>query len=159
MGFLKGRIEDYSSPLAGVPARLYTGYFFFVYGLQKATGGFAGPGLRQTLEGWAAQTRYRFYIPFLQNLAIPYADVLAWLVIFGEIGVGLALLVGFASRFAALAGAFLCLNFLLASGARILSVEQPVVFTVLLLTVYATAAGRALGLDAFLARRLPGWAA
>jgi thiosulfate dehydrogenase [quinone] large subunit len=159
MGFLKGRIEDYSSPLAGVPARLYTGYFFFTYGLQKVTGGFGGPALRQTLEGWVAQTRYRFYVPFLQNLAIPYADVLAWLVIFGEIGVGVALLLGLASRFAALVGAFLCLNFLFASGVPLLSVEQPVVFTVLLVTIYATAAGRALGLDAFLARRLPGWVA
>lgn len=159
MGFLKGRIEDYGSPLAGVPARLYCGYFFFRFGLQKATGGFGGPALRETLTKWAAETRYGFYVPFLEKVATPHADVFAVLVTFGEIAVGVALILGFATRFASLVGIFMCLNFLLASGVRLLSTEQPVIFTLLLLTVFATAAGRALGLDAFLKNRLPRWVA
>jgi len=34
-----------------------------------------------------------------------------------------------------------------------------VTFALLLLTIYATAAGRAVGLDAFLKHRLPAWVA
>ncbi len=159
MGLLKGRIEDYSSPLAGLPARLYTGYFFLKYGLHKATSGFGGAELQKTLAAWSAERRYAFYLPFLTKIAIPHAEVFALLVTFGEIAVGAALFCGFATRLAALGGIFLCLNFLFASGAPLLSVEQPIVFAILLLTVYATAAGRALGLDHFLRGRLPHWSA
>ncbi len=159
MGILKGRVEDYSSPLAGVPARLFTGYFFLKYGLHKATSGFGGEALRQTLGKWAAETPYHFYLPFLQKFAIPYAGTFAILVIIGEIAVGAALLAGCATRLAAVAGIFMCLNFLFASGTPLLSVEQPVVFVVLLATVYATAAGRSLGLDSFLKGKLPSFLA
>jgi thiosulfate dehydrogenase [quinone] large subunit len=159
MGFLKGRIEDYSSPLAGVPARLYAGYFFLRYGLEKLGGGFGGAALHETLAKWAAGEAYDFYVPFLQKVAIPHAGIFAHLVTFGEMAVGAALLLGCASRLAALGGIFLCLNFLLAGGTPILSVEQPAVFILLLVTVYATAAGRVLGLDSLLKRKLPRWAA
>ena len=50
MGILRGRIEDYSSPLAGVPARLYAGYFFLKYGMEKFNGGFGGASLHETLR-------------------------------------------------------------------------------------------------------------
>ena len=159
MGLLKGRIEDYSSPLAGVPARLYAGYFFLKYGLEKFNGGFGGAALHETLTKWAAGPAYDLYIPFLLKVAIPHAGLFAHLVMFGEIVVGGALLLGCATRLAAIGGVFLCLNFLLASGAPILSVEQPVVFILLLATVSVSAAGRVLGLDFFLKRLLPRWAA
>lgn len=159
MGFLKGRIEDYSSPLAALPVRLYTGYFFFKFGLQKATGGFGGAALRETLTKWSLETRYGFYVPFLKGVAIPHAETFALLVMFGEIVVGAALLLGFAARLASLVGLFMCANFLLGSGTRLISTEQPVVFGLLLLTIFCTAAGRVVGLDHFLKGRLPGWAA
>jgi thiosulfate dehydrogenase (quinone) large subunit len=158
MSFLKGRIEDCSSPLAGLPARLYAGYFFFKFGVHKI-GTFTGAALEKTLTGWAAETRYHFYAPFLTKVAIPHASIFAFLVTFGEIAVGLSLLAGLATRLAALGGIFLCANFLLGSGASLLSLDQPVVFIVFLVTVYATAAGRALGVDLFLKGRLPSWMA
>jgi uncharacterized membrane protein YphA (DoxX/SURF4 family) len=158
MGFLKGRIEDYSSPLAGLPARLYTGYFFFRYGLEKFTRGFGGEELHDTLGKWASGPAYHFYVPFLQKVAIPHSGLFAHLVTFGEIAVGGLLLLGCTCRLAALGGMFLCLNFLFASGVSILSVETPAVFIVLLLTIYATAAGRVLGMDLLLKHRLPHWA-
>jgi thiosulfate dehydrogenase [quinone] large subunit len=159
MGFLKGRIEDYSSPLAGLPARLYTGYFLLKYGLAKFTGGFGGTELHETLTKWASGPAYHFYVPFLETVAIPHAALFARLVTLGEIAVGALLLAGCATRLAALGGLFLCLNFAFASGAPVLSTEQPVVFALLLVTIYATAAGRALGLDALLKGRLPSWVA
>lgn len=159
MGILKGRIEDYGSPLAGLPVRLFTGWFFLKFGLGKATGSFGAAALRPTLEEYAAQTPYGFYAAFLKSVAIPNAAIVAVLVVAGEILVGAALLAGFATRLSALLGIFLCLNFLFATGAAPLSLERPAVFILLLATIYATAAGRALGADYFLKGRLPRWAA
>ncbi|MFQ5877915.1 MAG: DoxX family protein [Acidobacteriota bacterium] len=159
MGLLKGRTEEYGSPLVGLPARLYTGYFFLKYGLAKATGGFGGESLRETLAGWVADSTYPFYVPFLTRVAIPFADLFALSVIVGEIVVGAAILAGFATRAASIVGMVMCLNFAFATGAPLLSTEEPVVFAVLLLTVYLTAAGRALGLDVFMKKLLPRWAA
>lgn len=159
MGLLRGRMEDYSSPLAGLPVRLFCGYFFLRAGLHKWTSGFGGAGLAKTLTDWADKTGYGFYVPFLTHVAIPHADIFAWLVMLGEIAVGAALLAGFASRLAALGGIFLCVNFLLAGGVPLLSAEPPVVFAIMLLTVFATAAGRALGVDMLLRGFLPRWVA
>jgi len=159
MGFLKGRMEDCSSPLAALPVRLFCGYFFLKYGLHKATSGFGGAALRGILDEWAAGSPYPFYRPFLLHVAMPYSSVLALLVTLGEIVVGVALLLGIATRLGALLGLFLCLNFIFAKGTPLLSVEQPIVFAVMLLTVYASAAGRALGFDQILKGRLPRWAA
>ena len=159
MGIIRGRIEDYSSPLAGLPARLYLGAMFLKYGLEKLSSGFGGANLHEMLDKWAAGPAYGFYVPFLQNVAMPYSGLFARLVIYGEILVGGMLLLGCAGRLAALGGIFLCLNFLFASGAPLLSAEAPVVFLLLLVTVYATAAGRSVGLDALLKHRLPSWAA
>ena len=92
-------------------------------------------------------------------MAIPHAGVFAHLVVFGEMAVGAALLLGCATRLAALGGIFLCVNFLLAGGTPLLGTDPPVVFSLLLVTVYATAAGRSLGLDSLLKRKLPRWAA
>jgi thiosulfate dehydrogenase [quinone] large subunit len=159
MGILRGAIEDYSSPLAGLPVRLYAGYFFLKFGLAKLTGGFGGTALRETLVKWTGEGAYPFYVPFLQKVAIPHAEIFAVLVTLGECAVGAALVLGCATRLAALLGIFLCLNFAFGSGAPLLSLEQPIVFAVLFLTVYTTAAGRALGLDWILKRRLPRWMA
>ena len=159
MGLLRGRAEDQSSPLVGVPARLYTGYFFLSFGLDKAASGFDGEVLKRTLLEWVGGTPYEFYVPFLEGVAIPNAGIFAWLVILGEMAIGALLLAGCATRLAAVGGIFLCLNFLFATGAPVLSLERPVVFTLLLATVYATAAGRVLGLDWVLKAVLPRWAA
>ena len=159
MGLLKGRMEDYSSPLAALPVRLFCGYFFLKYGLEKATGGFGGAALRRTLDEWAAGTPYAFYRPFLLHVAMPYSSVFASLVTVGEIVVGVTLLLGIATRLGSLLGLFLCLNFMSAMGTPLLSVEHPIFFAIMLLTVYASAAGRALGFDQILKGRLPRWAA
>src|SRR5262245_24364029 len=159
MGLLKGRIEDYSSPLVGVPVRLYTGYFFLKYGLEEVTVGFGGAEVHGTLAKWAAGPAYDFYIPFLQRIAIPHAGLFAPLVAYGELAVGVLLLAGCVTRLAALGGIFLCLNFLFASGVPIVSTEMPSVFLLLLLTVYLTAPGRVVGVDGLLKQRVPSWVA
>lgn len=129
------------------------------FGLEKLNGDFDGAVLRETLIKWAGGEAYGFYVPFLQKVAIPHSGIFAHLVVFGELAVGATLLLGCATRLAALGGLFLCLNFLLAGGTPLLSTERPVVLGLFLITVYLTAAGRSLGLDVLLKRRLPRWAA
>jgi len=129
------------------------------FGLEKLQGGFDGASLHETLVKWAGGEAYAIYAPFLRNVVIPHAGLFAPMVVFGELAVGAALLVGCATRLAALGGLFLCGNFLLAGGTPLLSTERPVVFGLLLITIFLTAAGRALGLDALLKRKLPRWAA
>ncbi|MCZ6696905.1 MAG: DoxX family membrane protein [Acidobacteria bacterium] len=158
MGFLRGSAEDRCRPLAGLPPRLFAGYFFLKYGLEKVTDGFDGDLLRTQLAGWMAESRYEFYVPFLEHVVTPFAGVFAFLVMWGEVLIGLMLLLGLAARAAALAGLLLCANFLLATGTPLISDEEPVYFAVMLATVYLTAAGRALGLDFLLRKVLPRWA-
>jgi uncharacterized membrane protein YphA (DoxX/SURF4 family) len=129
------------------------------FGLEKLHGGFDGASLHETLAKWAGGEAYSFYVTFLQKVAIPHSGIFAPLVVFGELAVGAALLLGCATRLAALGGLFLCANFLLAGGTPLLSTDRPVVFGLLLVTIYLTAPGRALGLDVLLKRKLPRWAA
>ncbi len=157
MGFLRGSPENYCSPLAGLPPRLFAGYFFLKYGLEKVTGGFDGDLLRTQFAEWMAESRYEFYVPFLEHVATPFAGVFAFLVMWGEVSIGLMLLLGLATRATALAGLVLCANFLLATGTPLISDEAPVYFAVMLVTVYLTAAGRALGFDVLLRKVLPRW--
>jgi uncharacterized membrane protein YphA (DoxX/SURF4 family) len=159
MGFLQGKAEGSGASLAGLLPRLFTGYFFLKYGLEKVTEGFGGDALRQLLAEWVSETGYAFYVPFLTQVVVPFAGIFAFLVAWGEVAVGAALLLGFATRAAALCGILLCVNILLATGTSLLSDEAPVYFTIMLVTVYLTAAGRVLGLDVVLRKVLPRWTA
>lgn len=120
--------------------RLYVGYEWLTAGLEKLTGysfsldstfgtkvssswiftshtgaaivGFAKVGLAQAsgahpaVQGW--------YAWFLQNVVIPNAGVFAYLITFGEVLVGIALILGLLTGIAAFFGAFMNMNYLLA---------------------------------------------
>ncbi len=120
--------------------RLYLGYEWLTAGLEKLTGysysldptfgtqtgspwvlsghdgaaiiGFARGALAQAggphpaVQGW--------YAWFLQAVVIPNAGVFAYLITFGEVLVGLALILGLLTGIAAFFGVFMNLNYLLA---------------------------------------------
>ena len=58
---------------------------------------------------------------YVENIALPNWKILQYLVIFGELAVGLSFLTGIFTRAAAVGGAFMALNFLLAQGSLISS--------------------------------------
>jgi thiosulfate dehydrogenase [quinone] large subunit len=83
-----------------------------------------------TLQGFAAKTSYSFYSSFLKSVAIPNAELFGNAIRLGELGVGLALIIGgvFLLKFnklrmpyigiiiaACFAGALMNLNFFLAT--------------------------------------------
>ncbi|KPK58693.1 MAG: hypothetical protein AMK73_09050 [Planctomycetes bacterium SM23_32] len=73
-----------------VPLRLMVGVIFFVHGSQKAFGWFGGSGFDGTVQ-------------MLSGLGFPVSQLFAVLLIAGELGGGVLLLLGVAPRLSALA--------------------------------------------------------
>jgi len=105
---------------------------------------------------FAAGNPLAWYRDFLETTVLPHATLFANLQTYGEIAVGLALVLGLFTGLAALVGLFLCVNYGLASqwmsfgqqGFHVLLVTSMLIFL-------GARAGRVWGVDAFL-RRLAG---
>jgi thiosulfate dehydrogenase [quinone] large subunit len=86
----------------------------------------------------------------LPNSAL-FGNLVAW----GELTIGVALIVGLATRYAAFGGAFLVANFWFAKGAGILDgTNHDVVWLVIFIVLGTIPAGRIAGLDDGLSDRL-----
>lgn len=138
-------------PLAAL--RVYAGVSFAWHGVRKLVrDDFAG-GMTGFLNG-NLESMFGFYRPFVENVVLPNASLFAGLVAWGELLVGLALVVGLATRAAGLAGAFVVANFWFAKGQGMLAGQNhDVVWLVILLVLAFVPAGRVAGLDARLAGR------
>ncbi len=135
--------------------RIFFGYYFFQDGLGKLIGGFTRSGV---LEKWLmtkTDGAFVWYKPFVTGVAIPHHQLLAGLVTWGMILVGLALLLGLLTPPAALGGIFMTLNFFLAKGGGSPATTSDQAFMAGLLVVFLTRAGRSFGCDRWLARRHP----
>lgn len=105
--------------------RLYTGYEWLTAGYEKiinpawfgakagtSIAGFAAGALKQT--SGAHPNVFGWYAWFLQNLVIPNAAVWSYLITIGETAVGLGLIFGCLTGFAAFFGGMMNANYLLA---------------------------------------------
>lgn len=117
--------------------RIYIGYQWLVAGFGKITGGsFDASGFmtmateNEAVPGWWAA--------FLKTVALPNTEIFTFIVMWGELLVGIALILGVFTNFAALMGVTMNLAFLF-SGAGILNVEMAV------LTVFIVIAGKNAG--------------
>ncbi|MFK9090736.1 DoxX family protein [Bacillus salipaludis] len=104
--------------VAGILAiiRIYIGYEFLHAGIGKITsGGFDASGFLKgaiassagehpAVQGWWAA--------FLENIALPNADLFSFLVQWGEVLVGIALILGLLTNFATLMGMVMNFSFL-----------------------------------------------
>ncbi len=147
--------------------RLYVGYQWLSAGFEKLTGnslfgekvgspwvftghdgaamqGFVAGALKLStgahpaVQGW--------YAWFLQNIVLPTAPVFSYVITFGEILVGLGLIVGCLTGIAAFFGLFMNLNFMLAGAISI----NPVIGTLAIFLVLAWRIGGYYGLDRYL---------
>ncbi|GAE91961.1 hypothetical protein JCM21714_933 [Gracilibacillus boraciitolerans JCM 21714] len=136
--------------VAGILAiiRIYLGYQWMTAGWEKITGGFDASGYLQgaiekaggehpAVQGWWAA--------FLENVALPGANIFTFLVMWGELLVGIALILGLFTNFAALMG--IIMNFAFVFSGTVSTNGQMILLTVFLL-VAGYNAGR-LGLDRF----------
>lgn len=136
--FIKFLREKKSASFILTIFRLYLGYTWAIAGYEKVTGTFDATGFlhgsvsKATGEHPAVQT---WWADFLTHVVIPNAEFFNFIVPWGELLVGLALLLGIFTTFSALMGAIMNFAFLF-SGTVSTNPQM------LLLTIFILVAGR-----------------
>ncbi len=141
--------------------RLYLGYQWLVSGWAKLTdpsgiwvGGKAGTAisgffrfsLQSRTQGTHPDMAYGWYRDFIQGFALPNARFFSFLISYGEILVGVALILGALTAWAAFFGALMNFAYMLAGTAGV----NPLMFLLGVLLVAAGANAGHLGFDRFL---------
>lgn len=141
----------YQTPIAAVVwtvLRIYLGFQWIVAGYEKIAGGFdAGGFLKGALANAAGDhpAVQAWYADFLQQFALPNVDIFNVLIPWGELLVGIGLIIGLATIPALLAGAFMNLNFMLAGTTS----TNPILYTIAMILLFAGAGAYYFGLDRF----------
>jgi thiosulfate dehydrogenase [quinone] large subunit len=158
---LKNRITPASAPLAifWAVARIWVGWTFFSAGLAKigdpawtgkeagtALHGFLGYSVSPAMTGGPHPQVLAPYSWMATHMFMPHDAFLSYLVSGSETLVGAALILGLCTRFAALGGALLNINYLLAGSAGI---NTPMLVIELSIVLVGATAGT-IGVDAFL---------
>ena len=134
--------------------RVYAGVFFANSGIAKLGRDNFADGMTRFLRN-NLDSSFSFYRPFLESIVMPNAEIFAALVAWGELAVGIGLILGFATRYAAFVGVFLVANFWFAKGADFLAgTNHDVVWIFILLVLGLIPAGRIAGLDDGLSDRM-----
>ena len=129
--------------------RIWLGIQWIEAGWHKVADGFDASGF---LQGAIAKSSgdhpavQAWYAAFLENFALPNAGLFSTVVAWGEVLVGIGLIVGAATIPALLAGAFMNLNFLLAGTTS----TNPILYTVAIILLFAGTASYYYGADRFL---------
>lgn len=137
--------------------RFYVGYEWLLAGWGKVTspawtGPQAGSALTGFLNGALAKAAgahpdvQGWYATFINGFALPHAALFARLVAYGELLVGLGLILGFLTGIAAFFGAFMNMNYLLAGTVSI----NPVLFLLELFLLLAWRVAGWYGFDRYL---------
>lgn len=137
-------------------ARIWLGWHWLDAGWGKLTGDttFSAVGfLKGTLgkvnpaEGSASVTEWYGFLT--ENIFIPAGGLFSFLIVAGEILVGIALIIGVATRFSLYMSAFMNLNFMLA-GTVGKGGSNPVMFTLAIILLALGTASYLYGLDRWL---------
>ncbi|MBM6617004.1 DoxX family protein [Bacillus suaedaesalsae] len=142
MRWLKGPIMN----IVWTVARIWLGYQWLHAGWGKVTGGFDAEGFLHGAIGKATGDHpavQGWYATFLKEVALPNVEIINFLIPWGEVLVGVGLIVGLATVPALLAGAFMNLNFLLAGTVS----TNPILYTVTVILLMLGTATYFYGLD------------
>jgi len=141
-----------------LPLRLLCGVILVIEGYQKlAAGWFHGDALQSVVSSWlAAGKPYDFFLPVV-HAAQAHPKIFGLLIALGELTVGLALVLGFATRAAALLGTLLLASIMFASGQGLAPPGNALLLGAILATFVLAPPGRVLGLDRTLGPKLPRW--
>ena len=138
-----------------VVLRIYLGVVFLVAALPKFQEDFT-QGLLGFLNHVALDRGHPFYQEFVQRIVIPHASLFAILVSWGELLVGLSLVLGLLTRVSAVVAFLLTVNYMFAKGNWFWTPSSnDAAFAMISLALLLGAAGRTFGLDSLLARRWP----
>jgi len=141
--------------------RLYVGWAWLEAGWSKVwnpawTGDTAGASLSGFVNGALQKAGGEhpavqgWYAYFLREIVLPNAEVWSYVVAWGELFVGIALIVGLFTGIAAFFGLFMNLNFLLAGTVS----TNPILFTLSIGLILAWKVAGHIGVDRFLLPRL-----
>ena len=145
--------------LVWLPVRLFVGFVWLASGIGKlsnpawqdgsALGGF-WTNIVTVPEGGHSTIAYEWYRSFIQfMLDGGYETWFTWIVVFGEVAIGLALILGLLTGLAAFFGAFMNMAFMLAGSAG----SNPVLFALAIALVLAWRVAGWYGLDRYVMRR------
>lgn len=133
--------------------RVYTGIYFLSHGFGKLRGG----NFAEAMSGFInarLEDSFGFMRAFLESVVLPNPGLFGFLVSWGELLVGLALIVGLATRYASVAGAIMVAAFWFTKGQGMLEGQNHDVIWFVIFVVLATVhAGRVHSVDVKLADR------
>lgn len=133
--------------------RAIAGGILLSAGVGKLSMKFDAPALIAQLADWRLSGHsFGWAASLAEQHVLPRAELFTNLVIIGELGVGLLLLLGLASRLAAFTALLMHLSYFLVSREDI-----NLLLVGIHLAVLVTAGGRALGLDLVVKRKLSWW--
>ena len=138
--------------------RIFVGYHFISVALPKLARGFtSGNDLPAQLMRGIAKDPIGLHREFIEGFVLPHAGFFSYLVPYGELAIGISLLVGCLVRVSSAFGAFHNLNILLAlaipGGGAQIAVNST--FIALQIVFIMSSAGRSLGLDGILKKLFP----
>ena len=134
--------------------RVYTGVFFLYYGFGKVRRDNFADGLAGFVNA-SLENSFGFFRGFLESVVLPNSGLFAFMVSWGELLIGIALIIGLATRYAAAAGALMVAAFWFAKGQGFLDAQNHDSIWLMSFIVLAAAhAGRVMGLDQRFADRL-----
>lgn len=137
--------------------RVWLGYQWIVPGIEKLkdptwVGSQAGVAITGFLKGSLAKSTgdhpavQWWYAKFVENVALPNAGIFTYVVPFGEVIVGISLILGAFTIAGLLGGAFMNLNYLLAGTTS----TNPILYTAAIILIAAGANTYQIGIDKLL---------
>jgi thiosulfate dehydrogenase [quinone] large subunit len=137
--------------------RVYVGVILFISDLGKLTrdNPFANEMLR-FLRGVTTRRASAPYLHFVQQIVIPHASLFSYLIMTGEAFAAISLLTGTLTRIGSAVAMLLFLNYMLAEGRIFWSPDsEDAALFFIGLVIFLGRAGRAWGVDSYLAKRWP----
>ena len=136
------------------PLRLFIGIGWVRAGLEKLieAGWHDGSSLVLFFAQQASEDHlhFPFYQAIIQDLFAPQALSLSWVIMIGQLLVGISILAGFFTNFALLCGLFMNFNFIFAG-----QVTPSAFYIVIQMALFIGNAGAIIGVDQFLSRKFP----
>lgn len=111
-------------------------------------------GFAATNKGFAAKTSFGFYRDFLNGVVIPNSELWANLTMFGELAIGVLLVLGLLTNIGAVTAFFLNVNFWLAAGQSGSTFAVNILMAGAAVAFVVSPGAKYLSLDRFLAERV-----
>lgn len=141
-----------------VPLRLWIGYYMLHQGANKYLRDFPhSDWIERQIGDLAKVNLYPWYKTFLAETVIPNSVLFGKLVMWGEIAVGVCLVLGLLARWSSIVGLFMMAHYILGPGMARggAPLAQQETFAVAFLVFILSSPGRTLGMDGIFARRAP----